>query len=111
MSFKFKDFVSEGERRQKKRKVNPKPFQIELEDGDIVEVEFPDANTYLALGKAGEDDVLGQVRALFRKNPRGFNKVIEELEGAPVEALGVLIEEIWDFWDRDDNSVPGKSKA
>lgn len=111
MAFKFNDFVSEGERRQKKRGLNHKPFEIELSDGSIVEIEYPDANTYLALGKAGETDTLGQLRALFRKNPRGYNKLIDELEDVPVEVIGVLIEDMWEFWDRDENKIQGKSKA
>lgn len=108
---KFKDFIEEGERRQKKRKLNPEPFEIELANGDIVAIEYPDANTYLALGQAGEQDTLGQLRALFRNNPRGYNKVIEELEGVPVEAIGVLVEDMWEFWDQDHQKVQGKSKA
>lgn len=111
MAFKFKEFVEEGERRQKKRGLNPAPFEIELSGGDIVKIDYPDANTYLALGQAGEENTLGQLRALFRTNPRGYNRVIDELEGAPVEVIGVLIEDMWEFWDRDENKVPGKSKA
>lgn len=111
MAFKFVDVVSEGERRRKKRNLNPTPFEIELADGGIVKIEYPDANTYLALGQAGEENTLGQLKALFRNNPRGYNKIIDELEGAPVEAIGVLIEEMWEHWDQDVQNVPGKSKA
>lgn len=111
MAFKFTEFVQEGERRQKKGGLNHKPFPIELADGAIVEIPFPDANTYLALGQAGESDTLGQLRALFRTNPRGYNKVIDELEGAPVEVIGAMIEAMWEFWDRDENKIQGKSKA
>lgn len=111
MAFKFSNFVEEGSRRRKKRGLDPKPFDIELSDGNIVSLDYPDANTYLALGNVGEKDTLGQLRVLFRKNPRGYNQLIDELEGVPVEALGVLLEDMWEFWDRDENSIPGKSKA
>ncbi|MDD2326248.1 MAG: hypothetical protein PHW63_09660 [Alphaproteobacteria bacterium] len=111
MSYKFSDIITEGERRKSKRNVNPDPFEIDLGSEGTVEIEFPDANTYLALGQAGEENTLGQLRALFRKNPRGYNKVIDALEGAPVESIAVMIEKMWDFWDQDINQVPGKSKA
>lgn len=111
MAFKFTEFVEEGERRQKKRGLNHKPFEIELSDGSTIEIQYPDANTYLALGQAGEENTLGQLKALFRTNPRGYNKLIDELEEAPVEVIGVLIEDMWEFWDKDINKVQGKSKA
>lgn len=111
MAFKFSDIVKEGDRRRSKRKINPEPFEIELSEGKVVSVPFPDANTYLSLGQAGEEDTLGQLKAFFRTDPRAFNALIDELEGVPVEAIGVLIEEMWEFWDQDVNEVPGKSKA
>ena len=111
MAFKFKDFIEEGQRREKKRGVQRKPFEIELEDGDIVKVDFPDSNTFLTLAEVGEGSPYKQMRAIFRKNPRGFQKVIEELEGTPVETIAVLMDEMWEFWDEDLNSTPGKSKA
>jgi len=111
MAFKFKDFIEEGQRREKKSGSNRKPFEIELADGEIVTIEFPDANTYMTLAEVGEGSPYQQLRALFRKNPRGFQKVIEELEGTPVQTIASLVDTMWEFWEEDLNSTPGKSKA
>lgn len=108
MGRKFSDFKSEAKRRQQRSGGRNEPFVIDLEDGSQIKVDFPDAQTYLALGKVKEGDTLGVLQTMFANNPRDFNRLLEELDGQPVQLLSVFVEEMWDFWNEDLRKSAGK---
>lgn len=110
MATKFSDFQKEAERRERKAGVIKKPFEIELNSGEVVRIPFPDAQTYLALSEVGENRYLEQLRVLFGKNQSGFRKVIDELQDQPAQIIAVIVEDAYDFWGNDMVKQPGKSE-
>lgn len=108
MSRKFMDFAAEATRREKKRGFEPKPYVIDMgEDEKPITVEYPDAQTTLAMASA-EGNSVAELKALFRKNPIGFNRLIDALDGQPAGVISVLIEDMMGFWGNDVDRVPGK---
>lgn len=108
MAFKFDDFAKEAERRNKKNGIKNEPFQINLKDGRVIEIEAPDANTFLALSDVEEGQVLRQFKILFGNKFKDYNALIEELDGKPMQILNVILEEAFGFWGTD---VPAAGKS
>lgn len=111
---KFADFQKEADRKIQRsgHKVNRTAFRIEFDDAsDYIEVPYPTADVSLQIAGLPESDTLGILRALFRNNPKGYGRLIEEIQGQPIEVLQELIEGMYDHWNSDILEVPGKSKA
>lgn len=105
MSRKFEDFVKEANRRSEKSNREPYVFEIE---GRKITIPAPDAQTFLALGKAKEGDILGQLNILFSNSQSDFSFFLDALKGQPVEVLKVLMEDMYDSWNSEVPS-PGNS--
>lgn len=110
MSRKFADILKEAKARETRRGVSLEPYKMTLDDGTIITVPAPDAQTYLALGEVDQNNILAQFRVLFNNNTRDFYRLLEEFKGAPAGVLPLLLTEMQEFWDQGDDLQPGKSE-
>lgn len=100
---KFEDFVKKAE----KRGTRPPNYKIELED-KIYEISYPDALQTLEFSKLEDNQMLDQLKVIFRKNTTAWNALVRELEGKDARILEVIVEDMFDFWNEADKT-PGKS--
>lgn len=111
MALKFADMVSEAERREKRSNVSRKAFEMELEDGYVVTVPYPDAQTTMELSTIPEGETKRVLFTLMKGRPSDYNRLMNEFDGKPIEILQVLTENMYDFWNNTSQIVPGKSKG
>lgn len=108
MAFKFNDFVTEANRRNKKNGIADKPFEVDLGENRKITLQAPDATTYLALSDVEEGQTLKQFRILFGNNIKDYNAFIEALDGQPMAILTIILEEAFNYWGAE---VPAKGKS
>ena len=107
MGRKFEDFLKEANRRA--NKTNREDYVFTINDRKIT-VPAPDAQTFLALPRAKEGDILGQLNILFSNSQSDFSFFLDSLEGQPVEVLKVFMEDMYDFWNTEVPSPGNSSK-
>lgn len=111
MALNFEDLVKESERRSQSAGINNQPYLYTASDGTEVSIPFPKADVFMALSELDDNQIASQFRILLSRNPKGLAALNRDLAKLDVSALSLLQESMWDFWNTDVNSVPGKSKG
>lgn len=100
----FEDFVAQGEKKAKAKGSERKPFVIKFKD-DTPDIRIEPLDALKSLHYEQAQSGLAQLRVIMR--PGDLARFMEKLDGAPVEALKAIVDDIWDKWNDDSNEVPG----
>ena len=107
---KFEDLLVKAEARASRAGRKKEPFILEIE-GEKYSIDFPDAQAYLEMSTVDEGELLQQLRIVFRNSPQAFSALLRALKGQPAEAIEVVMDEMFKFWNDDVMKQPGKSKG
>lgn len=99
----FEDLLKKAEKRTR----NVPDYELELE-GEKYSIQYPDALQMLEFSKLGEEEMLSQLRIIFSKNPSAWNALIRELDGQDAAVLQVVVEDMFNHWNKY-GANPGKS--
>lgn len=111
MSLDFSALQKESDRRADEAGVNMKPYIYKASDGTKIEIPFPKGDAYMALGQVEERDQATQFQILLDGNPKAYNTLMRDFSKLNVTAISIILEDIWEFWNTDIHTVPGKSEG